>query len=231
MATELPGYYGTNNRLMTELQTLATRDTAEYFYNLEIQPQFIPADVPETFASLDASKAKCRYLASKHVTLDGFVAEYGVDKGKSFLELCSRFAENTVFGFDAFDGLPNDGEWPGNIVHDDEFRNGGVVPFDIPANGKVTVGWFNETLPAFDYGKSVAKFLHIDCDIYTGTVDILHNIADAIVPGTVIVFDDYCNHTNWRQGEYRAWQEFVNFKKLQYQYLYVAGMSVALKVI
>jgi len=52
-----------------------------------------------------------------------------------------------------------------------------------------------------------------------------------IVPGTVIVFDDYCNHPNWRKGEYKAWQEFVSHNNIKYKYLYVAGMAVALIVI
>ena len=52
-----------------------------------------------------------------------------------------------------------------------------------------------------------------------------------IVAGTVIVFDDYCNHTNWRQGEWLAWQQFVEKNKLRYKYLYVAGMSTALIVL
>ena len=61
----LPKHFGTNNRLMAELQKIAERDTAEYFYNLKIQPEFIPSAEPETFATLDASKALCREEAWK----------------------------------------------------------------------------------------------------------------------------------------------------------------------
>ena len=31
----LPEYFGTNNRLMTTLQKVAEKDTAEYFYDLK----------------------------------------------------------------------------------------------------------------------------------------------------------------------------------------------------
>jgi len=34
----LPEHFGTNNRLNAEIQRLATRDSAEYLYNLEKQP-------------------------------------------------------------------------------------------------------------------------------------------------------------------------------------------------
>ena len=39
---QLPEHFGTNNRLLKELQEIATYDTAKYFYNLEEQPEFIP---------------------------------------------------------------------------------------------------------------------------------------------------------------------------------------------
>ena len=55
---------------------------------------------------------------------NGFVAEYGVDKGKSFLQLCEHFKKETVFGFDGFEGLP-DGIWPGNTIHKGMFDHGG----------------------------------------------------------------------------------------------------------
>ena len=229
--TELPGRFGTNNKLMTELQELATYDTAKYFYNLENQPEFIPSEEPETFATLNASKALCRAEAFNHANIkDGYVAEYGVDNGESFIQLCEHFKDNEVFGFAAFLGLPG-GTWPGNTRHQGMFDYNGQIPFTVPNNGTIVNGWFDKTLPNFDYKKSVAKFLHIDCDVYSSTVDILTNLVGKIVPGTVIVFDDYCNHTNWRHGEWLAWQQFIQKNNIKYKYLYVAGMAVALQVI
>jgi hypothetical protein len=226
---ELSGRFGTNNKLMTNLQELATYDTAHYFYNQSEQPEFIPAEEPETFATLDASKSLGRAEAFNHANVDGFVAEYGIDKGNSLIQLCKHFKKDKVFGFDGFEGLPG-GVWPGNTIHKGMFDYGGKTPFTVPSNGHVTVGWFNKTLPNFDYKKKVAKYLHIDCDVYSSTVDILTTLQGKIVPGTVITFDDYCNHTNWRQGEWKAWQEFVEKNKINYKYLYVAGMSVTLIV-
>jgi len=78
---QLPEHFGTNNKLLKELQEIATYDTAKYFYNLEEQPEFIPIDGPETFASLDVSKQIGRAEAWAHVNVDGFVAEYGVNDG------------------------------------------------------------------------------------------------------------------------------------------------------
>jgi len=226
---QLPEHFGTNNKLLKELQEIATYDTAKYFYNLEEQPEFIPIDGPETFASLDVSKQIGRAEAWAHVNVDGFVAEYGVNDGASFIPMCENYKDQTVFGFDGFAGLPG-GVWPGNMIHKGMFDHGGEAPFVCPDNGTLVVGWFKNTMPNFDYKQTVAKYLHIDCDVYSSTVDILTNLVGKIVPGTVITFDDYCNHPNWRQGEWKAWQEFCEANKIKYKYLYVAGMSVSLIV-
>lgn len=231
MSTQsLPTYYGTNNRLMTALQKIAEQDTAQYFYDLEHQPQFIPTNGFETFEALNESKAILRELAWSLSRLDGYVAEYGVNEGQSFKQLCTLNNGQNTFGFDAFMGLPNGGEWPGNIVHHGKFDHGGEAPFESPVNGTIVYGWFKDTLPSFDYKHEVAKFIHIDCDVYSATKDILDNSKGKIVTGTIIVFDDYCNHPNWRQGEYRAWQQYVSDNNIQYRYLYVAGMSVAIEI-
>lgn len=226
---QLPEHFGTNNRLLKEMQEIATYDTAKYFYNLEEQPEFIPIDGPETFESLDASKQIGRALAWTHANVDGSVTEYGVHDGTSFIPMCEHFKDQTVFGFDSWYGLPG-GVWPGNMIHKGAFDHGGEAPFDCPENGTLVVGWFKDTMPKFDYKKSVAKYIHIDCDVYSSTVDILTNSVGKIVSGTVITFDDYCNHPNWRQGEWKAWQEFCQANNTKYKYLYVAGMSVSLIV-
>jgi hypothetical protein len=32
------------------------------------------------------------------------------------------------------------------------------------------------------------------------------------------MFDEYYNYPNWREHEYRAWQEFVAARKIKYRY-------------
>ena len=91
-------------------------------------------------------------------------------------------------------------------------------------------GWFKNTCLGFDYKKPVAQFIHIDCDVYSSTVDVFNTLGGKVVPGTVIVFDDYCNYTGWRVGEWKAWQDFVQKQNLNYEYLDVGGMAVSLIV-
>ena len=70
----------------------------------------------------------------------------------------------------------------------------------------------------------------MDADIYHSTIYVLSELNDKIIPVTVIVFDDYCNYTGWRKGEWKAWQEFVERQNLNYEYLDVGGMAVSLIV-
>ncbi len=232
---KLPEYFGTPNKLLIELQNLATKDTAEYFYNLKVQPEFIPSyDFIENFITINQAKEKLRDEISKEVTGNNsdLIAEFGVNKGESFVQLCSLFPTQTIYGFDAFKGLPDGGHWKGNMIHTHEFKHGGVPTFEIPKNGEIINGWFENTLPEFfNSPRGFSKFLHIDCDVYSSTVTILENCRDTLGKGTIIVFDDYCNYPGWRNGEWKAWQEFVKKYSIKYEYMYVAGMAVGLKII
>ena len=230
MTYQLPDHIGTPNKLATAWQRLAEQDTAQYFYNQVRQPSLVTTNGEESFQTIDEAKAEVRRRAFKHAHVDGFIAEYGVDQGKSYIEICKNFPDDEVFGFDAFAGLPNNGRWSGNIAHEGQFDYSGKIPFQKPTNGTIVNGWFNETCPGFDYEKPVAQFLHIDCDVYSSTVDIFNTLSGKVVPGTVIVFDDYCNYTGWRVGEWKAWQEFVQKQNLNYEYLDVGGMAVSLIV-
>jgi hypothetical protein len=38
--------------------------------------------------------------------------------------------------------------------------------------------------------------------------------------GTVIHFDEYYNYPNWREHEYKAWQELVQAHGIEYRYFF-----------
>ena len=142
----LPKHIGTPNRLAAAWQRKAEQDTVEYFYDQLRQPSIITTEGEESFQTIDEAKAEVRRRAFKHAHVDGFVAEYGVDQGKSYIELCKNFPDDEVFGFDACAGLPNGGRWSGNIAHEGQFNYSGQVPFDVPKNGTIVNGWFNKTI-------------------------------------------------------------------------------------
>ena len=84
------------------------------------------------------------------------------------------------------------------------------------ANVKLVPGWFSDSIPpwkAENFGS--ISFLHVDCDLYSSTRDVLALLNDRIVPGTVIVFDemypwsDLAEYDLWAEGEYRALGEWL----------------------
>jgi hypothetical protein len=51
------------------------------------------------------------------------------------------------------------------------------------------------------------------------------------VPGTVIAFDEYFNHPNWQQHEFKAFQEYVEENNVSYEYLAYAATQAAVRII
>ena len=124
--------------------------------------------------------------------------------------------EELFHGFDSFEGLPE--EWENQGTKKGGLSARGKIPF-VPG-AKFHKGWFKDTIPEFikDYDKPCA-FLHIDCDIYSSTVDILENLSDKIIPGTVILFDEFTGYDAWQIHEYKAFVEFVEKYDVEYKWI------------
>lgn len=146
------------------------------------------------------------------------VCEFGVYRGHSLQIIRSLFdASVPVFGFDSFEGLPSD--WTRANVKKELFDTGGRMP---EISGVIIFkGWFSETIPQY---KKIAKpisLLHIDCDLYSSTKDVLSGLNDFIVRNTIIVFDEwYYNHDpTFDDEEQRAFWEWVKAYNRQYTFL------------
>ena len=79
---------------------------------------------------------------------------------------------------------------------------------DSTENLKFISGWFEDTLPSFP--KRTVAFMHVDSDVYSSAKTILDNFKDYIVPGTVIVFDEYFNYPTYKDHEVKAFREFLD---------------------
>ncbi|MEA5444410.1 class I SAM-dependent methyltransferase [Gammaproteobacteria bacterium AB-CW1] len=158
----------------------------------------------------------------------GLVLEFGVFHGRSIRQIAAA-RPGPVHGFDSFSGLPEAwGREPAG-----SYSTLGELP-KVPDNVTLHAGWFDDTLPDFlaeHPGDSVA-LVHIDCDLYSSTRSVLEQLAERLVPGTVVVFDDYLGYRGWQDHEYRAWQEFVTSHRIQYRYLAMAlaGREVAVRI-
>ena len=170
------------------------------------------------------------WIARTQTTGSGLVLEFGVATGRTLNHFARIFDRQVVHGFDSFEGLPEN--WTSRMPKGFFKRNN--LP-KVRDNCKLHVGWFDETLPPFkkEIKDQPIQLLHVDCDLYSSTVTILTALRKNIVPGTVIVFDEYFNYPGWQLDEFRAWQEFVAKNAIKYEYIgYVSRhQKVAVRVI
>jgi hypothetical protein len=168
---------------------------------------------PDKYALLDAS------LAAVDPELNGIYCEFGVYQGATINHIASRVKTATVYGFDSFEGLPED--WrPG--LEKEAFATKRLPR--VHPNVTLYKGWFKDTLPIFKktHPEPLA-FAHLDADLYVSTKEVLDALADHIVPGTVLQFDEFLNYPGWQEGESKAFLEFCQARSAEVEYLgYVA---------
>ena len=165
----------------------------------------------------------------------GLWIEFGVFRGRS-LQYITSLTPEIVYGIDSFDGLHEkwDDDNPKGI-----FNSGGIIPkgailgehsmFDSsetrhtePWNSNVRLikGYFEDILPNFlRENKENAAFIHIDSDLYSSCATIFKHMEDRIVSGTIICFDELLDYPTYKDGEIKAFAEFLLKSNLQFKSL------------
>ena len=189
-----------------ELQVMARRESARYA-RLHMRDAIIH---PGRWRLLETAVAEA--------PPGGLFLEAGVEKGTSinFIArlLADRGEDTLVHGFDSFEGLP--GEWSGTFELRGKFSRQGRPPEVLP-NVRLHKGWFGETLvPFMASHPGPTSLLHVDCDIYSSTCEVLAAVTGRLVPGSIVVFDEFFNYHNWQAHEARAWREHVEALGLRY---------------
>jgi Macrocin-O-methyltransferase (TylF) len=116
-----------------------------------------------------------------------------------------------------------------NNNNNDNNNNNNQCPVEFHA------GWFHDSVPAFFANPqycdnnattttttcSPIAFLHADADLYSSTLTFLNEICvkRLLIPGSVILFDEYANYQNWQDGEYKAWMEICARYDIDFLYL------------
>lgn len=159
------------------------------------------------------------YIAEIIKNEQGLFLEFGVYKGKSINYMAERIGNNTIYGFDSFEGLPE--YWHPGYEKGRFGDINGVMP-QCHRNVKLIKGWFNETLPIFleQHINERCVYVHIDCDLYSSAIYVLEQLKDRIGAGTIICFDEFAGVIGWQKDEYKAFQEFI--KETGYKYKYLA---------
>ena len=131
----------------------------------------------------------------------GFVLEFGVASGSTINALAALNPNRTVWGFDSFEGLPED--WVRSATSTapaGTFSTGGSLPAVLD-NVNLVQGWYSDTLPKWlDENPGNVAFLHVDVDLYSSAKFLLTALNDRIVPSTVIVWDDLGMWEDLKEG-------------------------------
>ena len=160
------------------------------------------------------SVAQSLEYAVQSAVNSGSILEFGVRYGTS-IKMLERFSGQKIEGFDSFQGLPT--EW--HTVPQGAYSTNGVIP-DLGDNITLHAGWFSDTLKPFvAQNPEPIRLLHIDCDLYSSTIEVLTTLEKFLVPNSVVVFDEYIMNPKWQEDEYRAWIEFIEERNIRYEYL------------
>jgi O-methyltransferase len=135
--------------------------------------------------------------------LDGSIVECGTWRGGMSAGFSLNLGKNRkVFLFDSFEGLPDVTKKDGEKAKEYQIQ----TKFDpTGAEFEIIKGWFDDTIPNFNKDMKIA-LLHLDGDWYDSTMVCLENFYDKVVPGGIIILDDY---TNW-EGCTKAVNDFLS---------------------
>lgn len=167
-------------------------------------------------AALNSSKIHTRQSLLKMACNSapaGLACEFGVYDGAS-LKAIRGVRKPEVVGFDSWQGLPE--AWDlGEMT-----RPAGDLcctkPTDMPNGVTLVEGWYKDTIPAWleEHDGEPIRLLHIDCDLYSSTKEVLEGVGHLLKAGSIIVFDELVDfsgarYSNWRHGEWKALLEFI----------------------
>ena len=187
---------------------------------------YIERSMPDALG-LDSQRELIEYALTA-TAIEGHYLEFGVFNGGTIRFIARHIGKRTIHGFDSFEGLPE--AWSGFNLGGKTFDRGGRLP-RVPDNVLLHRGYFDASLPKWldDHPGPVA-FMHLDCDLYSSTKTVFELTAPRIVPGTIILFDEYFNYPNWEQHQFKAFQEFITAHNIKYTYLGFARQQAAVRI-
>ncbi|MEI0510484.1 TylF/MycF/NovP-related O-methyltransferase [Brachyspira intermedia] len=216
---KIDNYMNRHKGYYEKLINKSAEETYEYVSNV-LSKYDVPF-MPHCYYELE-------YILKNKPLIDGLFLEFGVYTGSTINLMSNILKDKMFYGFDSFEGLPED--WIGSNCTKGSFSLNGNLPI-VNDNVKLIKGWFNESLPVFlNEHKGNIAFMHIDSDLYSSAKTIFDNVKDRVVSGTIIVFNEYYNYNNWKNHEYKAFQEFVLENKIKYKYL-TFGLDTTCSVI
>jgi hypothetical protein len=162
--------------------------------------------------SLSIEDAKRRFPSRTRVL------EFGVYKAGMINYQARKFPGFSFVGFDSFEGLQQ--QWAG-MAPEKTFDLGGRLP-KVRDNVALVKGWFAESGQRWKTANPASDaplLVHVDCDTYGATVDVLELCSDYVEHGVVFHFDDYFGFPGWRTGGFKALEEISERLRWRLTYL------------
>lgn len=214
-----------------------TKIKGREFYMSEVYPPFRPSvhDTEETSPALEHEERIIRgiddyfwkgFSLLQMNKVAGAYVEFGCGATVRSTRIALKYCKSTIyprrrmFLFDSFQGLPEPTDidkhpqWIKGDMAVSEERFHALLARHGAEKGADYVcvpGFFDATLkgrtPA-SFGINQAAFVHVDCDLYSSTMDVLQFILPAMPDGAILSFDDWlCFNGNPDRGEQRAFRE------------------------
>jgi hypothetical protein len=150
---------------------------------------------------LNRYKARLLHHLAELAPAGGDGAECGVFRGGAAILMADAIHPRIVWAYDGFQGLPEE-----RSPHETSHYKTGHMAHTLAAllntvrdhrceNIHVVAGWFRDTMqkpPAEREGKRLS-IVHVDCDLYWSTRTVLELLYPQVMPGGIMVFDDYAD--------------------------------------
>lgn len=156
-----------------------------------------------------ATRKDCLGDAFTSILTSGDYAEFGVGNGDSARRILNLLPKRSnLYLFDSFEGLPEDWRegYPKGMFKIEEHR----IPTFSDDRVELYRGLFKDTIPLYLLNSvHNLAFIHIDCDLYSSTRDVLFGVNSKIVPGTILLFHEFWKYPGWEKHEFKAFAEWV----------------------
>jgi O-methyltransferase len=144
--------------------------------------------------------------------------EFGVWEGlsiKAWSELNSH-PQSRFFGFDTFEGLPEEWKFFVEVLPIGSFDAKGKAPELKDRRVRFIKGLFQDVLPEFLKNSPPQHRLVVNCDadLYTSTLYVLASLHPFLEPGSIVIFDEITT-----VDEFRAFRDFTQSFRREYRLL------------
>ena len=156
--------------------------------------------------------------------------EFGVFKGESikYFSKLNQQQNSRFVGFDTFEGLPEDWVEFSRTVKKETFTTEGKMPSINDDRVSFVKGLFQHSLPGFleTFTPDKQLVIHNDSDLYSATLYVLTYMNRYLVPGTVIIFDEFYSVLD----EFRALEDYASAYMRKYEVIAATNGHVQVAV-